>query len=432
MALLDKHRPRQSLVTAFVAWKCFLLLVVVGSSLGSAYDTSTTLMQHHVSSFNESVFDIATKLTRWDAIYFVQSARRGYVFEQEWAFGMGLPAVISRIVKRLGQLGVENNESIEPLIGVCISHATHLLSVLALYQLGLKLYSQRIAFIAGLLHTISPAGLFLSAPYNEAPFSCLTFAGLLLFSRGCLNKSRDLLSDVAIVASGFILGLATTFRSNGILNGVPFAAYAVLELCHFLKSPNMVSIRRLAALGIGGVDIALGSIGPQALAYEIFCSGPSAAEPRPWCNNWPPSIYAFVQEKYWNVGFLRYWTPGNIPLFLLAAPMVYLLTKSGWESLARALDSARQQRHMSTLLSDTSVLVGSMALTQLLLAGAAVTTYHIQVITRLSSGYPLWYFWLAQNLGKSETSKTAGGVVMYMVMYATIQGALFASFLPPA
>ena len=110
---------------------------------------------------------------------------------------------------------------------------------------------------------------------------------------------NDVPGDAAIVASGMILGLATTFRSNGILNGAPFAAYAISELVSVLKSPNAFSLRRLAALGIGGQYIAMGSIGPQVLAYQSFCSGPSATEPRPWCSAWIPSIYTFVQERYW-------------------------------------------------------------------------------------------------------------------------------------
>lgn len=171
--------------------------------------------------------------------------------------------------------------------------------MLLLYQLGRKLYSQHIALIAALLHILSPAGLFLSAPYNEAPFSVLTFAGLLLFSQGCLDKSRSVLGDLAIIGSGIIFSVAITFRSNGLMNGVPFAVYAGFELFRFLKSPNMISFRRLAALGIGGLITAVGSIGPQALAYHIYCSGPSASHPRPWCSNIPPSIYTFVQDHYW-------------------------------------------------------------------------------------------------------------------------------------
>lgn len=105
MASVDMGRPLQTLITVFVAWKSFLLLVAIGSSVGGAYDTSTTLIQPQVSSFDESVLDISTKLTRWDAIYFIQSARRGYVYEQEWAFGMGLPTVISSIAKGTHELG---------------------------------------------------------------------------------------------------------------------------------------------------------------------------------------------------------------------------------------------------------------------------------------------------------------------------------------
>ena len=62
----------------------------------------------------------------------------------------------------------------------------------------------------------------------------------------------------------------------------------------------------------------------------------------------------------------------------------------------------------------------------------AVTNYHIQIITRISSGYPLWYWWLANLLSDDKTAGTGKNSVTFMVMYACIQGALFASFLPPA
>lgn len=91
--------PARSLVAAFVAWKSLLLSIAIGSSVGPAYDTSSTLIPPpHAASFDESAFDIATRLTRWDAIYYIQSARRGYVYEQEWAFGRGLPYLISIVV----------------------------------------------------------------------------------------------------------------------------------------------------------------------------------------------------------------------------------------------------------------------------------------------------------------------------------------------
>jgi GPI mannosyltransferase 2 len=81
-----------------------------------------------------------------------------------------------------------------------------------------------------------------------------------------------------------------------------------------------------------------------------------------------------------------------------------------------------------------SLLVGSMASAQILIVLLTFTSYHVQIITRLSSGYPIFYFWVAERLSSDKSSPPALGrnVITFMVMYAAIQGALFASFLPPA
>lgn len=134
-----------------------------------------------------------------------------------------------------------------------------------------------------------------------------------------------------------------------------------------------------------------------------------------------------------NVGLFRYWTPGNIPLFFLAAPMIYLMARSGVDMLLSDMPLAGEPESSQTPTSpDASVLIGSMALSQLVLAGLAITTYHIQIITRIGTGYAIWHWWLALKLQDKQDSRFGSRVVVFMVMYATIQGALFASFLPPA
>ncbi|EER06993.1 hypothetical protein Pmar_PMAR024829, partial [Perkinsus marinus ATCC 50983] len=40
---------------------------------------------------------------------------------------------------------------------------------------------------------------------------------------------------------------------------------------------------------------------------------------RPWCEG-RGNIYSFIQKEYWHVGLLEYYTPNNIPNFLLAIP----------------------------------------------------------------------------------------------------------------
>jgi len=84
-------------------------------------------------------------------------------------------------------------------------------------------------------------------------------------------------------------------------------------------------------------------------------------------------------------------------------------------------------------------IVRRFAVPQFILALLALTTYHVQIITRISSGYPVWYWWLALMMAdhyelqlfgqKWNTSRLA---VRWMVLYAMIQGGLFSSFLPPA
>ena len=110
---------------------------------------------------------------------------------------------------------------------------------------------------------------------------------------------------------------------------------------------------------------------PQAEGYLQYCTGGNT---RPWCNRWLPSIYAWVQEHYWGVGFLRYWVPSNIPLFLLATPMLYLLIKSGLQYVRLPLEVMTKKSDLVD--SDhLSLLVRSMALAQLILAVLAITNY---------------------------------------------------------
>lgn len=112
-------------------------------------------------------------------------------------------------------------------------------------------------------------------------------------------------------------------------------------------------------------------------------------------------------------------------------PMLYLLIKSGLEFIRRPLNLAGQTP-VPTNLSHQAMLIRAMALSQLILTFLAITNYHIQIITRISSGYPLWYWWLAGLIADGKTSTVGCKVVRFMVMYATIQGVLFAAFLPPA
>ena len=136
-----------------------------------------------------------------------------------------------------------------------------------------------------------------------------------------------------------------------------------------------------------------------------------------------------------NVGFLRYWTLSNLPLFALAGPILFCF----WTSTIWAWSLHDQGK-------DKDLPIGHIVLRRLSIPSAtlgvlAFTTYHVQVLTRLSSGYPVWDWWLAWEIVETQKQARAEGalrrnlgiwVVRWMVMYGVIQAALFASFLPPA
>jgi phosphatidylinositol glycan class V len=82
-----------------------------------------------------------------------------------------------------------------------------------------------------------------------------------------------------------------------------------------------------------------------------------------------------------------------------------------------------------------------LAVPQGLLAIMALTSYHVQIINRISSGYPLWYWWLVSTAmdglqgprkSPSQSRSLLSVATQAMVGYALIQGVLFGSFLPPA
>ncbi|KAK5102331.1 ER membrane glycoprotein subunit of the GPI transamidase complex-like protein [Exophiala xenobiotica] len=402
-----------SISIIFVVWKG-VILFVAWLAPGQGYDTSTNLLAG------------ANRLVRWDAIYFVQKARRGDIFEQEWAFGKGLSTLLSSIA--------EQDLSAIATTGILVSHIAHYLSVILLWRIagllgqenGKSNNTRSTPYIAACLHIISPAGIFLSAPYAEAPFSCLNMLGFWLYLQAHSNtESSTTRKCCALIMSGMSFGGATMMRSNGILSGIPFLIDALRSSLVALKDlregrVNWSRVLALLATMVAGLATAAGLALPQYLAYQEYCN--RSGDVRSWCYSRLPLIYSFVQSHYWGVGFLRYWSLSNVPLFLLAIPILLLLLWSGIESFTGDCVGGSSTRQIA--------LVRRLVLPQMVLAILVITNYHVQIITRLASGYPWVYMWLAERVVMDK--KEAKLSVRFFVIYGLIQAGLFASFLPPA
>lgn len=327
------------------------------------------------------------------------------------------------------------------------------------------------SFISACLHIVSPAGIFLSAPCAESPFAFLQFAGYYFYAISAEARLRGstALGGMYLVVAGCLMGLATTFRSNGLFSGLIFTYDAVEDAVTFFRNDRSIeSLQKLLVTILAGSFVASGIIVPQYLAYQEFCMDTPGAKSRAWCSKPVPSIYAWVQSHYWsvnkkagprillilyrNVGFLRYWTVSNIPLFILALPMLILMTRStiwAWTELSGPNGSSMHDKDTMRKVSEngnrgfgediTHALVRRFSLPQAALAVTALAVYHVQIITRISSGYPVWYWWLATMMVENHEHDAIGKgskipiiATRWIVIYAMIQGGLFASFLPPA
>ena len=125
-------------------------------------------------------------------------------------------------------------------------------------------------------------------------------------------------------------------------------------------------------------------------------------------------------------------------LLILTASTFWLLNEMALSAIDKNSSPVSESSARGWLSPVGMDVARRLAIPQVLLAGLALTTYHVQIVTRIGSGYPLWYWWLASKVIGKDSIKLAGwdipakAVVRWMVIYACLQGALFAAFLPPA
>ncbi|XP_074161800.1 GPI mannosyltransferase 2 [Sminthopsis crassicaudata] len=366
-------------------------------------------------------------LSRWDSEHFLFIAEHGYVYEHNFAFFPGFPLALRAGAELLlwPLQGLLTLRSRLLLAAALLNSLFSVLAALALYELGcLVLRGRRLALLSALLFCLSPANVFLASSYSESLFALLVFSAMSQLERG-----RDGRSAV-------LFALAVGVRSNGIVNA-GFLAHA--QCRRFLSSPSTGDLPRalwrplrlaafllLTVLGLG-LPFALF----QLYAYSQFCL-PHVARliPEPfvqlakdkgyrvpggdqpsWCAWRLPLVYSYVQDVYWNVGFLRYFELQQVPNFLLAGPMAILGAWAAWTYVTANL------RHCLTLgllskagrgdgkppsgFHSPQVFVYLAHSTALLLFGTLCM--HVQVLTRfLGSSTPIVYWFPAHLLQDRE------------------------------
>ncbi|XP_013375017.1 PREDICTED: GPI mannosyltransferase 2 isoform X2 [Chinchilla lanigera] len=153
---------------------------------------------------------------------------------------------------------------------------------------------------------------------------------------------------------------------------------------------------------------------PEPLVQLALEKGYRIAEGNepPWCSWDLPLIYSYIQDVYWNVGFLRYYELKQVPNFLLAAPVAILVSWATWTyvtthpwlcltlGLRRNKNSKALEKSSPGFLSPQVFVYLVHAVFLLLFGGLCM---HVQVLTRfLGSSTPVVYWFPAYLLQDQE------------------------------
>jgi GPI mannosyltransferase 2 len=158
----------------------------------------------------------------------------------------------------------------------------------------------------------------------------------------------------------------------------------------------------------------------QYTGYLAFCGDQDKPQ---WCQKMLPLIYSHVQSKYWNNGFLRYWTVSQIPNFVIAAPP--LLSIMAFSSFV--LFNQKKNEGYSPFANPSLV---PHAIHALVHCAILIFASHVQIVLRLAASMPLTY-WAAAWL-VMEYPKIGRWWIGWSVVWGTISIVLWSAFLPPA
>lgn len=171
-----------------------------------------------------------------------------------------------------------------------------MLYALTVQMLPMTRAKHEIALCAALLSVVTPAGMFLSAPYAEAPFAMTQFGGMLACALAWKPGKSMVQQSLLTILAGACFGLACTLRSNGIFSGLVFVEPFLLACSASTRRFSVRALGQTIAPSIAGLLTIGGLLLPQYIAYQEYCT---LGQPRPWCSRFLPSVYTWVQSHYW-------------------------------------------------------------------------------------------------------------------------------------
>ncbi|KIP08294.1 glycosyltransferase family 76 protein, partial [Phlebiopsis gigantea 11061_1 CR5-6] len=405
---------------------CLTLSLTYVASQLPLFDSSPRLL---ASPSDSALAKAVYPLLRWDTFHFLHIAQDGYVYEYEWAFFPGAPFVMRTCGEVLRRLSGSEQASVAHLLAGGGLASLLCETVTTLYDLTLHYFgSPAIAYLTCLLSLLpsSPVTLRFSA-YTEPFFTYFSYRGML-----CCARTEWLHATL-------FFAVASTFRANGLM----LAGYVIWGMVvePLLERARVSPVQILKSCILTCV-VFTPFVYHQYNAYRAFCLDVSASNLSPWCASRLPLVYGYVQAKYWNSGFLLYWTPSQAPNILLAAPVLATLFAfcslhlktctlpyvRSWPPLTGRPRPHPAPHAKSPFLTNTAVI--PHALHALALALILLFAAHTQITLRQAAALPTTY-WAAAWL-VAEHPRAGRCWVTWSVVWGAVSVVLWAVFLPPA
>lgn len=389
-------------------------------------------------------------LRRWDAEYFMHIAEHGYTYENTLVFYPLFPLTVryaTLIIQSILPFQCAFRE-LSLLVAIALNVVFFILAANALFELTIHLMpNKRLGRIVVVLFCINPASIFFTAPYSESLFCWLSFSVML----NCA-KYRFLRAAIPLV-------FGIWCRSNGSIN-LGFVFYYML-----LKAIN--SQRKITNLllcipkATFYTTIAIIAFGLVQIYYNLlYCSNHThhvndyvrnygkvhdlnvlgQTRKTVWCSFRIPISYSYLQAQYWNVGFLNYYEPKQIPNFLLAAPILIFIL---YDSIRFAMRSVKLLPFgVNWPFWHENSWRFVYIFHSFVLCIFCIFFVHIQVSTRmLASSSPCLYWISAQYFYKENSqnhvvmlSKPKSHMTKFIrtwfIAYIIIGTTLFSNFLP--
>eukprot|EP00039_Didymoeca_costata_P020890 m.342767 g.342767 ORF g.342767 m.342767 type:complete len:482 (+) comp21816_c0_seq1:146-1591(+) len=321
--------------------------------------------QQYYEAPNSTVTGFASLLqafTRWDSARFLGIAEHGYQNEETFAFFPMFPFFIRTTKEVFLDKIAPTLAPPDSLViaGLLVSNVSFLVAVATLYLFVRDVLHASDGFVSRCCYIFcwNPASVFMVTVYTESSFAALTLVGLYTWFMGARAKSV-LISWTYQLISGMLFMMATTLRSNGILNISVIlwdGVLGILSICDTKeKSRSFIALRviilvikttawcvivmipyfwfqqyaEMRLCGTSASHHTLFSFPERSLNADWIQSaslGVLSFDTIPhatWCEHRESiSLYKYIQGNYWNVGFLRYYQIKQVPNFVLAAPII--------------------------------------------------------------------------------------------------------------